>query len=294
LVPSVLMRSKLFVPGSRPELFPKAATSAADALSFDLEDAVAPNRKAEARAALGAFLREGDHGGKAIVVRVNALGTPHFAADLRAVAVPGTHMVNLPMIRDAAEVAEAAEALGQAERENGVTAPIGLLCNVETPRALRLAAAIAGAHPRVLGLQIGYADLLEPHGIDRADPAVLDHIRVAVRLAAAEHGLPAYDGAFARVDQPEAYRAEAEAARRQGFAGKSCIHPSQVAAANETFRPTSAEIARARRVVAVAGERIAGGVGAFLVDGSMVDAPFVASAEALLALARRLNLPGTD
>jgi len=294
LVPSVLMRSKLFVPGSRPELFPKAAASAADALSFDLEDAVAPNRKDEARAMLGTFLREGDHGGKAIVVRVNAPGTPHFTADLRAVAVPGTHMINLPMIRDAAEVAEAAEALAAAERENGVVTPIGLLCNVETPRALRLAAAIAGAHPRVCGLQIGYADLLEPYGVDRTDPAMLAHVRMAVRLAAAEHGLPAYDGAFARVDQPEAYRAEAEGARRLGFAGKSCIHPTQIAAANETFRPSPAEIARARRVVEAARERIAAGTGAFLVDGSMVDAPFVASAEAVLALARRLNLPGTD
>ncbi|WP_424138395.1 HpcH/HpaI aldolase/citrate lyase family protein [Roseomonas chloroacetimidivorans] len=288
------MRSKLFVPASREELFAKAAASAADALSFDLEDAVAPNRKDAAREALASFLRAGEHGGKVVVVRVNGIGTPHFAADMAAVAVPGTRMINLPMIRDAEEVALAAETLEKAERDNGVTAPIGILCNIETPRALRVAHEIAAAHPRVTGLQIGYADLLEPYGIDRTDPAVLAHVRMAIRLAAAETGIPAYDGAFAKVDQPEAYRAEALAARRMGYAGKSCIHPSQVALANEAFQPSAAEIARARRVVEVGRERITAGMGAFMVDGSMVDAPFVAGAELVLELARKLGLPGAD
>ncbi|MCR0982548.1 HpcH/HpaI aldolase/citrate lyase family protein [Roseomonas populi] len=289
-----IMRSKLFVPGSRPELFAKAVASRADALSFDLEDAVAPNRKEKARENLAGFLRGAEHGGKVIVVRVNGTGTPHFLPDLSAVAVPGTHMVNLPMVGDAAEVRDAAAALERAERENGVTEPIGLLCNVETPRALRLAHEIAAAHPRVRGLQIGYADLLEPAGIDRMDEAVLAHLRMTLRLAAAEAGVPAYDGAFAKVDRPDAYRAEAEAARRMGFAGKSCIHPSQIVAANEVFQPTLAEIARARRVVEAAREQIAAGTGAFMVDGGMVDAPFIASAEALLGLAQRLGLPATD
>ena len=288
------MRSKLFVPGSREELFAKAAASAADALSFDLEDAVAPNRKDAAREMLSGFLRGGDHRGKIIVVRVNGIGTPHFAPEIAAVALPGTRMINLPMIRDAAEVVQAAEALEAAERENGVTAPIGILCNIETPRALRLAHEIAGAHPRVTGLQIGYADLLEPYGFDRLDPLMLAHLRMEIRFAAAEAGVAAYDGAFAKVDQPEAYRAEAEAARRMGFAGKSCIHPTQIAMANEAFQPSPAEIARARRIVEVARERIGGGTGAFLVDGSMVDAPFVTGAEMVLELARRLGLPGTE
>lgn len=294
-MPPVVMRSKLFVPGSRPELFAKAAASAADALSFDLEDAVVPARKAEARDHLAAFLRAGGRAeGKRVVVRVNGTGTPYFAADLAAVAIPGTDMINLPMVGDAAEVRDAAAALERAERDNGVAAPIGLLVNVETPRALRLAHELAAAHPRVRGLQIGYADLLEPAGIDRMDPAVLAHLRIALRLAAAEAGVPAYDGAFAAVDRPADYRAEAEAARRLGFAGKSCIHPNQIAAANDVFRPTEAEIARARRIVAAWRDRAAAGTGAFVVDGSMVDAPFVAGAEAVLSLARRLGLPGAD
>ena len=288
------MRSKLFVPGSREELFAKAAASAADALSFDLEDAVAPNRKDAAREMLAGFLRGGDHHGKIIIIRVNGIDTPHFAPDIAAVAVPGTHMINLPMIRDAADVVQAAESLERAEQENGVTTPIGILCNIETPRALRLAHEIAAAHPRVTGLQIGYADLLEPYGFDRTDPLMLAHVRMTIRFAAAEAGVMAVDGAFAKVDQPDAYRAEAQAARRMGFAGKSCIHPTQIAMANEAFQPSPAEIARARRVVEVARERIGGGMGAFLVDGSMVDAPFVTGAELVLALGRRLGLPGVE
>lgn len=283
----MLMRSKLFVPGSRPELFAKAAASRADALSFDLEDAVAPDRKDEARAALAAHLAApGAGGGKTIVVRVNAVGTTLFAADIAAIALPAVHVVNLPMLEEPDAVVEAAAALDA----TGAT-QIRLLVNIETPRGLRRAAELALAHPRICGLQIGYADLLEPTGIDRRDLAALGQIRLAVRLAAAEAGLPAYDGAFAAVQDPDGFRAECEAARRHGFAGKSCIHPSQIAIANEAFRPRPAEIERARRIVAAAETAEAGGVGAYLVDGQMVDAPFVASARALLALADRIADP---
>ena len=277
----MLMRSKLFVPGSRPELFAKAAASAADALSFDLEDAVAPGRKAEARDNLAAFLHAPPHSMRpAIVVRVNAVGTEHFTPDLEAVASPALHMVNLPMVEDPAAVVAAAEALDRLDVPH-----VRLLVNIETAKSLRIAALLATAHPRVGGLQIGYADLLEPLGISRADPAALAHIRLVVRLAAAEAGVPAYDGAFAAVRDPDGYRAECEAARSHGFAGKSCIHPTQIAIANESFLPRPAEVEHARRVLDAAAEAEAKGIGAYMVDGRMVDAPFVAGARAILALA---------
>ncbi len=101
-----------------------------------------------------------------------------------------------------------------------------------------------------MGLQIGYADLLEPYGIARSDRDALAYIRIAVRLAAAEAGIAAYDGAFAAVKDIDGYRAECLAAKRHGFAGKSCIHPSQIATANEIFMPDAGEIAWARKVVA--------------------------------------------
>lgn len=142
------MRSKLFVPASRPELFAKALASAADALSFDLEDAVAPERKPQARTDLRALLETGDAlaSAKTLIVRVNALDTPHFAADIDAVARNGVSLVNLPKPETPDDVRAAAAALEAAERANGVSAPIGLLLNVESPRALRMAAELAGAH----------------------------------------------------------------------------------------------------------------------------------------------------
>jgi citrate lyase subunit beta/citryl-CoA lyase len=281
---TLMMRSKLFVPGSRPELFAKAAASAADALSFDLEDAVPPSRKAEARAALAAFLRDPPRGlRKAVVVRVNAVGTEHFAGDMEAVVGQHLDVVNLPAVEDASAVLEAAACLDRLE--GGEAGRIRLLVNVETPKGLRKAAELAAAHHRVAGLQTGYADLFEPYGIDRSDPMALAHVRLAVRLAAAEAGVAAFDGAYAAVSDSEGYRAECEAARRHGFAGKSCIHPSQIAIANEAFLPKPAEVEWARRVLAAATEAEAKGAGAFLVDGRMVDEPFLVGARAVLALA---------
>jgi citrate lyase subunit beta/citryl-CoA lyase len=278
----MMMRSKLFVPGSRPELFAKASQSAADAISFDLEDAVAPGRKGEARMAVAAFLRDAPAmPGKLVVVRVNAVGTALFSDDMAAVTGDRLDLVNLPMVEEPTAIVEAATLLDRLDPEGRVR----FLINIETPKAVRRAAELATAHPRVAALQLGYADLLEPSGIDRRDPTALAFLRIAVRLAAAEARIPAYDGAYAVVNNAEGYRAECEAARQHGFAGKSCIHPTQIALANQIFMPNAAEIERARRIVAAAAEASAKGVGAYLVDGQMIDPPFLASAEAIIALA---------
>lgn len=288
------MRSKLFVPGSRPELFDKALAGDADALSFDLEDAVAESRKAEARLTLGAFLqRVADPAikrGKVLIVRVNPLDTPHFLPDVAAVVRPGLDLLNLPKPEEAAQVIEAVEALERAERDNGVTAPIRLLLNIETPRALRNAAALASAHPRVAGLQMGLGDLFEPLGIARRDPDTVRQVMFAIRMAAGEAGVFAYDGAFADVRDTEGYSAEAGMARRLGFLGKSCIHPSQIALANAAFRPSDDEIAHARKVVDAARDAETSGVGAWVVDGRMIDAPFLARARSIVDTAVKLGL----
>ena len=284
------MRSKLFVPGSRPELFAKAAASAADALSFDLEDAVAKDRKAEARAAVGAFLRSRPtDDGKLVVVRSNGLSSGLFEDDLKVIVGSGLDVLNLPMVESGEEVREAARVLARLEQAAGVEHLIGILANIETPKGLRLAAEIATADPRVVGLQIGYADLFEPCGITRSDPNALSYVRMAIRLAAAEAKVPSYDGAYAVVANPERYREECEEARNLGFAGKSCIHPTQVPIANECFMPRPAEIEKARRILAAAEDAAAKGVGAFVVDGQMIDEPFLASARAVVALAEQLD-----
>jgi citrate lyase beta subunit len=285
------MRSKLFVPGSRPELFAKALAGEADAISIDLEDAVAEERKAGARASVGDWLRTATQPhGKLVIVRVNAMDTPHFEADLAAVVRAGLHVLNLPKPQSADDVRAASEALARAESVNGVTDPVRLLLNIETPRALRNAAAIAGADPRVMGLQVGLGDLFETLGVDRREPSAVQQVLFAVRMAAGEAGVDAYDGAFANVRDTEGFIAEAQLARRLGYAGKSCIHPSQVALANAAFRPSDDEIAHARRVVQAAAEAQAAGLGAFLVDGRMIDKPFLLRARAIVATAQRLGL----
>lgn len=285
------MRSKLFVPGSRPELFAKALAGPADALSFDLEDAVAAERKAEARGHLSDLLASPATAAsaKTLIVRVNALDSGDFHADVQAVVRPGLRLVNLPKVESAAQVRAAANAIEQARLANGVAQPVGLLLNIESPRALRDAAELAAAHPGVAGLQLGLGDLFEPAGIDRREPAAVQQAMFALRLAAAEAGVFAYDSAFANIEDEAGFRAEAELARRLGFLGKSCIHPRQVPLANAAFRPTQAEIAHARRVVQAAGQAGNQGVAAFVVDGRMIDGPFLRRAETVVRLADRLE-----
>jgi len=286
------MRSKLFVPGTRPELFAKALAGEADAISLDLEDAVSEPRKDEARETVRQFLESGDAASsrKTLIVRVNAMDTPHFERDIAAVARTGVHLINLPKPQSPAHVRAAAEAIERAEQANGVQAPIGLLLNIETPAALRMAAELALAHPRVAGLQLGLGDLFEPLGIARREPSAIRQAMFAVRIAAGEAGLYAYDSAFADIRDAEGFRSEAKLARDLGFLGKTCIHPSQIAIANEVFRPTDEEIAHARKVVEAAREADAKGVGAYVVDGKMIDIPFVIRARAIVESARSLGL----
>lgn len=285
------MRSKLFVPGSRPELFAKALAGAADSISFDVEDSVPEDSKARARSEVADFLRSGavrqadKPAGKIMIVRINALGSPHFEGDLMAFACPQVALLNLPKAQSAADVRQAATALENAERRNGVTRPIGLLVNIETARALRLAAEIAGAHPRVAGLQLGLADLFESMRADRRDPANVHAAMFQMSMACAESGKFAYDSAYPDVADSDGFRREAEQARKLGYVGKSCVHPRQVALANEVFGAATLDVDTARRIVTAAQDAAQSGRGAFLLDGRMIDLPFVKRAQAVLAAA---------
>ena len=249
-----LVRSKLFVPGSRAELFSKAVASAADAVSFDLEDSVAPGQKSQAREAVAEFLRtHGAEISQAVIVRVNGLASGLFAADVAALAGCKVDMINVPKVESAEDVRRAQALL-----------PVGaaILANIETPKAVRLAAEIANAG--VAALQVGFVDLFSQCGIDPGESAAKYAIRLAVKLAAAEAGSLVFDSAFTEIKNPDGFRAEAEAARRLGFTGKSCIHPSQIAIANQVFSPSASEIANAQNIVAVAEQK---SDGAFMLDG---------------------------
>lgn len=286
------MRSKLFVPASRPELFAKALASAADALAFDLEDSVAPERKHDARNTLRDWLRTpgSAHADKQLIVRVNPRDSAYFGDDIDAVVQNGVALINLPKPERADDVLAAAERIEQAERANGVTTPVRLLLNIESPQALRRAAELAAAHPRVAGLQLGLGDLFEPLGMARRETAAISQAMFALRMAAGEAGVFAYDAAFANIKDEAGFRAEAQLAKAMGFLGKSCIHPSQIALANDVFRPSDEEIAHALRVVDAARTAARDGVGAYVVDGKMIDVPFVERARALVSNARRMGL----
>lgn len=285
-----MMRSKLFVPGSRPEFFDKAMTGAADALSFDLEDAVAPSRKADARRNVGDLLarlpRAHD---KLMIVRVNGVGSADFMEDVDAIVRTGLDEINLPKLESPEELLQGIAAIEAAEKRHGLTHRIGILVNVESPKGMRRAAEIACASPRVTGLQYGLGDLFAPLRIERHEAAI-GPVRLMVRLAAAEAGVPAYDTAWTAISDTLGYERDARAALRLGFTGKTCLHPTQVPIANAVFTPSQAQVRWSQKVLAAAAAPENEGKGAFTIDGKMVDEPFFAEARATVALAERLGL----
>ena len=273
----MFVRSKLFVPCSRPEFFAKALASDADALSFDLEDAVPADGKEAARARLLDVLRSDAAAGstKRLIVRINAIDTPFFDDDLAALVGVRIDLVNMPK----ADTPDAVRTVAARMATAGISA--GLLVNIETAGALRRAASLAAAHPAVAGLQVGLNDLLTPLGIDRRDPRHVHAALWSIRLAAGEAGCFAYDGAWPDLIDQDGFRAEAELARSLGYLGKSCIHPSQVAIANAIF-DRGEEVARARRLLAAAAVAAADGRGAVVFEDAMVDAPAIAAAQEIV------------
>ena len=165
------MRSKLFVPATRANLYSKALASQADAISFDLEDSVAEGSKETARELVREFLmsESARSSAKTLIVRVNAMGTPHFEADVFAVVQTGLAILNIPKCESGQQVQDGLQVIARAEALNRNSSPVSILANVETPKALRCAFDIASADARIVGLQMGYADLFEPQGISRDD-----------------------------------------------------------------------------------------------------------------------------
>ncbi len=278
------MRSKLFVPGCRPGLFSKAMGSAADAICFDLEDSVLREDKAAARANVREFLLSKTVTGKHIVLRVNDSRSTFFAEDLTAVVWPGIAIVTIPKTEDSSEVEELAAALSRLEKERSIARPIAILPTIESPRGLRQAHAIASAHKRVIGLQLGLIDLFLPLGIKRQQGAAAHQVRLQLRLAAGEAALPCFDCAFPDYEDLDGFTADAAIARGLGFSGKSCIHPSQIPAANKIFTPTPEEIATARQILEKARDAAAEGLGAFALGGRMIDQPMIRHAEETIEL----------
>lgn len=287
------MRSKLFVPATRTDFFEKALRGAADSISFDLEDAVLEHRKLEARENLATYFSSSEflqlkaENKKTIIVRINPLDSGHLEQDLAAICKVGVDIVNIPKSNTEADIFRFVEILAAMEKKaqdaQGALVRLKVLANIESPSALINAAKIA-SHPRVWGLQLGLGDLFEPMAIERYDPSNVHHVMLSMSLAAGASNKMAYDSAFTNVADSEGFRAEAMQAKKAGFLGKTCIHPSQVAIANDVFFPTEAEIQWATKVLASAQENTVNG--AYMLDGKMIDAPFIARAQSVLDTAR--------
>lgn len=287
------MRSKLFVPATRTDFFEKALRSQADSISFDLEDAVLEHRKLEARENLvtyfssAEFLQLKAENKKTIIVRVNPLDSGHLEQDLVAICKVGVDIVNIPKSNTEADILRFVEILTAVEKKAPVTPgaliKLKVLANIESPSALINSAKIA-SNPRVWGLQLGLGDLFEPMGIERYEPINVHHVMLGMSLAAGASNKIAYDTAFTNVADPDGFRAEAIQAKKAGFLGKTCIHPNQVAIANDVFSPSEAEIQWANKVLASAQENTVNG--AYMLDGKMIDAPFIARAQSILDTVR--------
>ncbi|HUL57737.1 MAG TPA: CoA ester lyase [Anaeromyxobacteraceae bacterium] len=282
-------RSVLYVPGSNARALEKARTLPADGLILDLEDAVAPSAKEEARAQVVAALAAGGYGPRERVVRVNGLDTPWGRDDLAAAARSGADAVCLPKAESAAAVLEAERVLA------GAGAPPGLALwgMIETPRGVLAAPGIAAATPRLACLVAGTSDLVKDLRA-RHTPARAEVLPALgwLLLAARAHGLAALDGVHLDLADDAGFEAACRQGRDLGFDGKTLVHPRTIDAANRAFAPSGEEVARASRIVAAHAEAAAAGRGVVVVDGALVEGLHVEEARRVLALAEAIAARG--
>ena len=274
-------RSVLYIPGSKARALEKAVTLPADAIIFDLEDAVTPSEKAPARALLARTLQCSDFGARAGLVRINALSSAWGEDDLRAVAVARPEAVVLPKVDCAADVATLAKLMDGLPGLDETR----IWAMMETPLGVLNAESIARA-PRMAGFVMGTNDLAKDIGA-RTCPdrmPLLAALQIPL-LAARAHGLVAVDGVFNAFRDEDGLRAECEQGRDMGFDGKTLIHPAQLAVANAVFAPTSAETDLARRQIAAFDAAAAQGEGVAVVDGKIVENLHIVTAKQTLARA---------
>lgn len=280
-------RSLLYMPGSNPRALDKARSLPADGLILDMEDSVAPDAKALARAQIGAALEQGGYGRRELIVRINALSTEWGAADIAAICAFPTapDAVLIPKIDTATDVVEAIAAFEKA----GCADSIEMWIMAETPLCILNIAEVAAAHPRLAGIVMGTSDLSKDTRV-RHTPDRLGFI-AALNLcvyAARAHGLTIIDGVQLELENEELLRVSCEQGRDLGFDGKSLIHPNQVAAANIAFAPDDKELAAARDIIAGFEEAVAQGKGVVVVNGRLVENLHVEEAKRQLALAESI------
>jgi malyl-CoA/(S)-citramalyl-CoA lyase len=314
--PARLNRSELAVPGSQPQLFEKAAKSAADVVFLDLEDAVAPDDKPQARKNVIQALRDIDWGRKTMSVRINGLDT-HFmyrdVVDVMEQAGERLDLIMIPKVGTAADVYAVDMLVTQCEAATGRKKRIGFEMIIETALGMQNVHAIAAASKRNESLHFGVADYAastraRTTNIGGANPdyAVLTdkvegddkrevhwgdmwHYAVARMVVAARaNGLRPVDGPFGDFSDPEGYRAAGNRAGVLGCEGKWAIHPSQVVLANELFSPSAKDVDKARRILVAMAEAQKAGKGAVALDGRLIDLASIRQAEVLVKKAEQV------
>lgn len=272
-------RSVLYIPGSKERALEKARGLAADAIIFDLEDAVTPEEKVNARATLAAELAKGGYGKRLRIVRINGFDTEWGRDDAKAVTEMDADAVLLPKVSSPADL----DALA------AITGDLPIWAMMETPRGMLNAAAIA-AHPKLEGMVMGTNDLAkELQTRFRADRLPLLTGLGLCLLAAKAEGLVIVDGVYNAYLDEEGLKAECDQGRDMGFDGKTLIHPAQVAVANTAYAPSEAEVDLARRQIAAFEETRASGQGVAVVDGRIVENLHVATAREVLAKAEAIE-----
>ncbi|UTH48508.1 CoA ester lyase [Loktanella salsilacus] len=265
-------RSALYIPGSKPRALDKARGLTCDVILFDLEDAVAPDAKIEARSTLHDALAQGSYGGRLKLVRINGLDTDWGADDARAAAKMPCDGVLVPKVSSPADLDAVAD----------LVPDLPLWAMMETPLGILNAQTIA-AHPRLEGFVIGTNDLAKDMGsrTRAALTTALQHCLLAARAA----GIVAIDGVYNAYQDQDGLQRECIEGRDMGFDGKSLIHPAQLDTANAVFGPTVEDIDLAHRQIAAFDAAVAEGQGVAVLDGRIVENLHIVTARATLAKA---------
>jgi len=279
-------RSVLYMPGANERALEKAKGIPADALILDLEDAVAPEAKAEARTRVCAAAASGEYGAKEIVIRINGIGTEWHAGDIAAVAAAGPAAMLVPKVNSANEVKQLVAKLESA----GAPPHTKLWAMLETPIAVMHAEEIVSASPRLTVLVMGTNDLAkELYAEQVPGRAPLQYGLQKCLMATRFSGKVILDGVYNDIKDEAGFYAECVQGQQFGFDGKTLIHPSQVEPCNEIFAPDEAEIDLSRRIIVAFDAAQADGRGVATVDGRMIENLHVENAQRILAIANAIS-----
>ena len=286
--PSRPRRSCLYMPGANAKALDKARSLPADTLIFDLEDAVAPEAKADARAAILATMEHGGYGQREIIIRANALATPWGRDDVFAAAKAKPDGVLFPKIDSAADI-EAADA---ALREAGAPEATAIWAMIETPKAILDIRAIAKSaeRTRLTTFVMGVNDLAKDMRAAQTDDrtAFLAALSLSV-IAARAYGVTPIDGVYNDIQNATGFEAICRQGLALGFDGKTLIHPDQIASANRVFAPGADEVAWARKIIAAFELPENKGRGVMTLDGKMVELLHADMARRTVAIAEAIG-----